>query len=152
MIFTHSLTRGVAINNPSKSSSDIGNDGPELALFLLVGGSAALAFSITAGLLAGFGLQPWMAGSTAYACVIPLAYLGQKRLTFKSNAKHAIALPRYIATQLTALLSSAVFAELVFGLTDINTYVGFIIISGPIALVNFLILKLWTFANHGQAN
>ena len=80
---------------------------------------------------------------------MPLAYLGQKHLTFESSAKHISALPRYVVIQLAALLLSAAFAELLFGLTAINPLIGFALIAGVVASMNYLIHNLWTFAHHG---
>ena len=117
-------------------------------MFLLIGGTAALAYSVIAGVLVNTGLRPWVASSLAYACCVPFAYLGQKRITFKSDAKHGIALPRYIAAQLAGFVLAGALSEIVLSLGQVNSYFGYAIVAVTVASTNYLLLKLWAFATH----
>jgi len=113
-----------------------------------VGGTAALAFAGMAGLFTQYGFRPWYASCLAYVFVLPFAYLAQKRLAFKSDAAHRVALPKYVSTQILAFVLSACFSKILFGMIAINPYLGFALISSAVAVMNYFILELWTFVDH----
>jgi len=71
----------------------------EKAAFLLVGASASVCYIMIAKLLNWGGLTPTAASAVSYLLCIPLAYAGQRRITFRSSRRHHIAMVRYIATQ-----------------------------------------------------
>lgn len=119
--------------------------GSEVFPFLLVGGSAALLYIAFATLLevhAGLA-RPW-ASAIAYGSMIPVAYMAQKTLAFRSTARHATAFPRYLATQLVALATASLVSGAFLGLPPPLVY----FIAGLCAaVVSFLMLKFWGFAS-----
>ncbi|MEO7221885.1 MAG: hypothetical protein ABIY37_05380, partial [Devosia sp.] len=74
----------------------------QLFAFLVIGGGAAVAFIVlSAAAVANFATQPaWVVSSLCYAGLILPVYLLHRRYSFRSEAAHSQALPRYIAVQL----------------------------------------------------
>lgn len=84
-----------------------------LARFLVVGvGCALLYFALAWALQARGGVQPFLATVTAYLISLCIAYVLQRAWTFRSNASHAITLPRYAATQAAAALLTATATQI----------------------------------------
>jgi putative flippase GtrA len=73
--------------------------------FLLVGGVAALCFIGLSMLVIGLrtGVPDWIVSTICYAIFIVPVYLAHRALSFRSRTPHAVALPRYVAVQLSAL-------------------------------------------------
>jgi len=67
--------------------------------FLLVGASASGCYILIALALSWAGLTPAVASGMAYLLCIPLAYISQRQITFRSSRRHNVALFRYVATQ-----------------------------------------------------
>jgi len=101
----------------------------EKAAFVLIGASASLGYIVIAKLLTWGGLTPTAASAVSYLLCIPLAYAGQRRITFRSSRRHHIAMVRYIVTQVLGLAiatttvhlasSAGVPALLAFALADL---------------------------------
>jgi len=72
----------------------------EIFLFLVVGGSAALAY-MAAGVFftTVLAVRPSVAVALSLAVVMPPAYLAQKVITFRSAASHRTAFIRYAGVQ-----------------------------------------------------
>jgi putative flippase GtrA len=116
----------------------------EVALFLLVGGSAALLYIALATLLElYFGLARTWASAFAYGSTIPIAYSAQKKLTFRSSVSHATAFPRYLATQLVALVTTSIVSG---KLAELPPPLAYGIAGACAAIVSFLLLKFWGFS------
>lgn len=87
------------------------HDAATLARFASVGlGAAALLFSLT-WLLTRAGLPPFSAGVAAYAASLAVAYLLQRGWSFGGRHAHGRALPRYLASQALAALTSGAVAH-----------------------------------------
>ena len=113
----------------------------EIALFLLVGGTAALLYILIATLLETLvGLtRPW-ASAVAYGLMVPPAYAAQKRFTFRSSASHSRAFPSYLLTQFVALGVASVVSSQLGRLPPPLAY-GIAGICA--AIVSFVLLKFW---------
>lgn len=116
--------------------------------FLLVGGAAALLYLVFATFLAEcLHVEEWLASAIAWTlCVIP-AYQGQKQLTFKSKADHQTAFPRYVISQIIAIVLSSIMSFMLDNLTDLNALIIFIIVVSVITTLSYLFQRLWVF-NH----
>lgn len=120
----------------------------ELALFLLVGGGAALALAAvtTAMISLGTRMPDWVMGALCYAAFIGPVYLLHRRLSFRSHASHRQAFPRYLAVQLSAIGLVSLFSFVCYDVLGVETAVGSVIVLGLTAGVNFAVLRLWAFA------
>jgi putative flippase GtrA len=117
--------------------------------FLLVGGLAALLFIGLSMLLIGLrtGVPDWIVSALCYAAFIVPVYLAHRAYSFRSRTPHAVALPRYIAVQLSALALSALFSYICYGLLGLQTALAAFLVIGLTSGVNFLVLKIWAFAH-----
>lgn len=130
--------------------------------FAIIGGSAAGLYV----LLNSWALNNWalnnlalghftdfpkpLISSVCYGLFILPTYLLQHSFAFQSDAKHATALPRYIAIQLLALLANFGISYVAFDILHISNFFGSIFIIILTSLFSFLALKLWAFSNRGQ--
>jgi putative flippase GtrA len=123
----------------------------EIVSFLVVGGLAALSFIVLSTLLIGLdsGVPDWIVSALCYALHVGPVYLAHRRFSFRSQAPHAVALPRYIAVQLSALALAAVFSFICYALLDLQATVAAAIVIVLTSGVNFVVLKLWAFAHRG---
>ena len=122
----------------------------ELGWFVLVGGGAALALAAvtTAMISLRTGVPDWVTGALCYAAFIGPVYLLHRRLSFRSEAAHGQAFPRYVLVQLSAIALVSLFSWLCYTALGMQTAIGSIIVLGLTAGVNFFVLKLWAFATH----
>lgn len=122
--------------------------GLQLLSFGLVGGVAALAYTLLTAALIELhtGIPNAVIGTFCYALFIGPVYLAHRRLSFRSGTPHAVALPRYIAVQLSALLLAALFSQLAYSVLDLSSLPGAFLVIVLTSGVNFAVLKLWAFA------
>lgn len=122
----------------------------ELGWFLLVGGGAALALaSVTSAMISlRTGVPDWVMGALCYAAFIGPVYLLHRRLSFRSEAAHGQAFPRYVAVQLSAIALVSMFSWLCYTVLGFQSVIGSMIVLGLTAGVNFAVLRLWAFATH----
>mgnify|MGYP001249954410 FL=1 len=132
----------------ASESTDRRRVATELALFVLVGGGAALALAAvtTAMISLGTGMPDWVMGGLCYAAFIGPVYLLHRRLSFRSHASHRQAFPRYLAVQLSAIGLVSLFSFVCYDVLGVETAVGSVIVLGLTAGVNFAVLRLWAFA------
>ena len=120
----------------------------ELAIFLVVGGTSALAYTALGVLFtSGIGLRPSLAVLLSLALVLPPTYLAQKRLTFRSNRAHGSALFRYASTQAISNGVAVLGAELFADAIRAQPWLAFITIAVLVACLNYTLLKTWAFAD-----
>jgi putative flippase GtrA len=90
---------------------------PRLTRFGLVGGAATLSYVAVSVLLHRAGLAATPASMTAYLIAGGMSYLGHKRVTFRSDRAHAVAVPRFLASLGLGIVAAGVIsAVLVEGL------------------------------------
>lgn len=122
--------------------------GLEALSFLAIGGIAALSFvglsSLVIGL--GTGLPDWVASVVCYAAFVVPVYLAHRRFSFRSDAPHARALPRYVLVQASGMTLATVFSYLAYGLVSLPTVLAAVLVIGLTSGVNFALLKVWAFA------
>jgi putative flippase GtrA len=120
----------------------------ELVLFLVVGGLAALCFAwLSATMIEQrTGLPDWVVSALCYAAFIGPVYLAHRLLAFRSDVPHAVALPRYIAVQLSALTLASIFSYVCYSVIGLPTVAAAAVVIGLTSAVNFVVLRLWAFA------
>lgn len=124
----------------------------ELVLFLLVGGTSAALYALLGVFLTtGLHLRPSLAVLLAVAVILPPTYAVQRSLTFRSQRPHRSAFLRYVLTQAISNAAAILCAE-VFTATFIDQpWLAFVMIAILVACMNFVLLKMWTFADDRQA-
>jgi putative flippase GtrA len=120
----------------------------EMVSFAAVGGTAALAFVILSAVLTSLdtGMPAWVVSAGCYALFIVPVYLAHRRLSFHSQMPHAVALPRYVAVQASALALASLFSFVCYGLIGMPSALAAVVVICLTSGVNFVVLKLWAFA------
>ena len=120
----------------------------EILSFVLIGGLAALAFVALSMLMIGLGtgLPDWIVSAICYALFVGPVYLAHRLISFRSSTPHAVALPRYVAVQLGAVGLASLFSYLCYALIGMPTALAAALVIGLTSSVNFVVLKLWAFA------
>jgi putative flippase GtrA len=119
----------------------------ELVAIVLVGGSGAVAFVLLSTFVVGapWGPPKWIGSVFCYAVLILPVYLAHHRFTFRSDALHRHALPRYAGVQMGALALASLFSYVVYGVIGLPTLPAALIVTGLTSAVSFVVLKLWAF-------
>jgi putative flippase GtrA len=117
--------------------------------FLAIGGLSALGYVLLAGALVP-RLPMVPAPLVSFCCyslfVLP-AYFGHRRFSFRSDAPHRRALPRYVATQGLGLTLAAAFSFLAYHVAGLGGFAASGAVIVLTSAVNFAVLKLWAFAH-----
>lgn len=121
----------------------------ELLSFLFVGGMAALCFVGLSMLMVDLktGVPDWIVSAVCYALFIIPVYLAHRRISFRSQAPHAVALPRYVAVQLSALILATFFSYICYSVLGMQTGAAALLVIVLTSGVNFIVLKVWAFAH-----
>lgn len=115
--------------------------------FLIVGFSFTLLYSVLSSALAVLaGASPPIAGAIGYLLCIPLAYLSQRNIAFRTNSRHRLAFPRYVALQAPLLLLGSGLSWVAIGVLRLPEALGFFAVGVAVALVSFVAQRLWTFS------
>lgn len=119
-----------------------------LLSFLVIGGTAAVAFVgvSTAAVALVHALPSWVVSALCYAGFIVPVYLLHRRFTFRSDAAHSRALPRYVLVQLGGLALATGFSWLCYGLIGLPAPLAALLVIGLTSALNFVILRLWAFS------
>ncbi|MET3924383.1 GtrA family protein [Devosia sp. 2618] len=119
-----------------------------LFAFIGIGGGAAAAFVVLSTVIISLntGVADWIVNTGCYAAFIIPVYLLHRRLSFRSNAPHMQALPRYLAVQGMALILAAVFSFTLHGVMNIPALFSSMLVIALTSGVNFLVLRSWAFA------
>jgi putative flippase GtrA len=124
----------------------------QMARFGVVGAScavlyASLAWSLT--VMAGF---PAVAGSVAaYAISGVFSYLGQKLFTFRSDAPHAQAAPRFLAVFLAGISVAALAPMLLTDRMHLPPLVAIVFAGAVVPALNYLVFSLLVFGRGAAA-
>jgi putative flippase GtrA len=120
----------------------------DFAAFLLVGGSGAVAFIVLSTLMIELrtGAPDWLVSALCWAVLIMPVYLGHRAISFRSDAPHGQALPRYVLVQVVGVTLAAAFSYLAYHVLGLPSLVGAVSVAALVAGMNFSILKLWAFA------
>lgn len=145
------MTKSVPLESPMHDSA-IDARRPtllgELLSFGLVGGFAALGFVGLSMFMVGIetGLPDWVVSACCYAVFIVPVYLAHRHFSFRSDAPHNVALPRYVTVQMSAMVLAALFSFVCYRVLNLSSGVAAPLIIGLTSGVNFAILRLWAFA------
>lgn len=120
----------------------------DFAAFLFVGGSGAVAFIVLSSLMIEIrtGTPDWLVSALCWAALIVPVYHGHRAISFRSEAPHGRALPRYVLVQIVGVALAAAFSYLAYQMLGLPSLVGATMVAALVAGMNFAILKLWAFA------
>jgi putative flippase GtrA len=120
-----------------------------LVSFLIIGAGAALAYVALCWVAMRIptGLSPWIVSSICYAVFIVPVYLMHRRYSFRSDAPHVRALPRYIMVQICGLILATLFSLLAYNAFGLPTPLAAFLVIGLTSGVNFVVLRLWAFSH-----
>lgn len=141
-ISLESLMRDSVIDTPRPAVAT------EFISFLVVGGVAALCFAGLSAMMIDLrtGLPDWVTSVLCYAAFIVPVYFAHRRISFRSSTPHGIALPRYLAVQLSALTLASIFSYVCYSILGLPSTAAAVLVVGLTSGVNFLLLRLWAFA------
>ena len=87
-----------------------------------------------------------VAGSVAGAVVGAIVnYLLNYRITFKSNSRHAAALPKFAMTAGAGILVNALVMACLTGPAGVHYLVAQLIATGVVLILTFSVNSVWTF-------
>lgn len=115
--------------------------------FVVIGGGAAALFIALSTFVLGLdtGIPRWLASTACYGLLVVPVYLLHHRFTFRSSVPHAVALPKYMATQAMAVVVSAAMAIPVYHLLHLAPLPGSILVTGLTSVGSYVVLRVWTF-------
>ena len=125
----------------------------ELFWFGVVGVSAMLVhFVLVAWLLVPAGLPPLAANVVAFLLAFQVSYWGHRLKTFEAgHVPHRQALPRFFAvSSLSFVLNEAMYFVLLRH-TPLDYRAALLIVLFTVAVVTFVLSKLWAFSGHRPA-
>jgi len=119
-----------------------------LLSFLVIGSGAALAFVLISTLAVALlpQLESWAVSSVCYAGLVVPVYLLHRRFSFRSAIEHRVAMPRYVAVQMMAMLLATLFGYLFHGSLGLPSLPAAILVTTLTSGINFVVLKGWAFA------
>ncbi len=121
---------------------------PGFVSFALIGGMGILAFLALnglAGMVTPEGLG--MVGmALCYLVVLFPVYRLHRHFTFASDARHSLALPRYLAVQAGTFLVASLFGFALTGTMTIPSLSSALIVLVLTSAINFVAVKNWAFA------
>lgn len=116
------------------------------ARFTAIGAANTLAYFILANAIVyvvGLAREP--ATYIAYAAVLPFAFIGHRKITFKSSGNALVQWLRFCVMQMICITIIALVNWMMEGQPQSSSWVGFTAISILIPLLNFVIMQLWVF-------
>jgi len=123
----------------------------EIAVFLVVGGTAAAIYAGLGATFTGwFGIRPSVSVVLSVSIVLPLAYLAQRHVTFRSSRSHAAAFSRYVATQAISNVVAIAGAELFEPEVRAYPIPAFLGIAVLVTIFNYFLLKIWVFGHEQE--
>lgn len=120
----------------------------DLFAFLFVGATAALTYVFCSKYVLGLQLPlaDWLVGGLLYAGFVPIVYTAHRLISFRSDARHTYALPRYVGVQAGALIVASLMSYLVYHSLDLSHGVGSVLVISASSAFSFVAMRGWAFA------
>jgi putative flippase GtrA len=119
----------------------------QFSRFSLVGASVACIYVAAASSFRSLmALPEWWASILACLLCIPVAYMAQRRIAFRSNRAHATALPRYVATQALNLVVAAAASGALGRIGYLPPLVVFSLAGAVAVIASYVLLSRWAFS------
>lgn len=116
-------------------------------IFLAIGAFNTGAFFVLANVLSYlFEFGPRTTAYISYMILIPVSFLGHRRITFASKGPLSREWIKFCVIQGTNILIIALVTEAADQVPVLAGWVSFAIISILIPILNFIVLQLWVFS------
>jgi putative flippase GtrA len=116
--------------------------------FTVVGLGAMAAYAVLVTLFSTLGLQPhWLASGLAYAIAAIWSYIGHRRFSFRSDAPHAVAGPRFAVVTLTGQALAIAIPAVVADFAGYPTHVATLAVCLICPAVSFVLNNSFVFAD-----
>ena len=117
-----------------------------LARFGVVGVGCSVLYAVLAWSLTSWaGLPPTTASVAAYTLAGVASYLGQKLFTFRSDARHADAAPRFLALFAVGAAIAAAAPLLLTQRLGLPPIVAIVFTCAAVPLINYVVLGKLVF-------
>jgi putative flippase GtrA len=124
----------------------------KLLRFTMVGLAAMAAYAIAVTALAALGLRPqWLASGLAYAIAAIWSYIGHRRFSFRSDAPHAVAGPRFVVVTLTGQALAIAIPALITDVAGYPGHVATLAVCLVCPAVSFLLNSSFVFPDERRA-
>lgn len=118
----------------------------EVVFFVAVGAAAAFThWSVVRALVQAAALPPLAANVLGFAVAFGVSYLGHYRLSFRSSAAHAQALPRFAAVALGGFVLNEALYALLLHVTALRYDVALALVLLSVAGLTYLASRGWAF-------
>jgi putative flippase GtrA len=123
-----------------------------LLRFTAVGLTAMAAYAVIVTALAAFGVGPqWLASGCAYAIAAVWSYAGHRRFSFRSDAPHAVAGPRFVIVTLAGQALAIAIPAVITDLAGHPGHVATVLVCLICPAVSFLLNSSFVFPDRGRA-
>ena len=117
----------------------------QLLRFAGVGALATLVHVAVAISAEALGAGPQMANLSGFCAAVALSYLGQGRLTFEVELRHAFHAPRFVASALLGLAVSSSVTQVAVVWGGLHFVLGMAIVAVLVPATTFVMCKFWVF-------
>jgi putative flippase GtrA len=116
-----------------------------ISTFAVVGLFNTAVYFALANVILYFGASETIAAYAAYAALLPVSFIGHRKLTFLSEGRLGVEWAKFCIVQIINVTIIAVVTDL-SGAGYFTGWLTFAIISILIPILNFLTFQLWVFA------
>ncbi len=114
--------------------------------FAATGAVSSLVFGlVTLAALHGLSLSPLSATLTGYLAVLPLSFMGHRRLTFRSDGVLAPEFGRFCVSFIAGLLASLLAMHAVTAWMGLTPVYGIALAILVVPVISFVIMSVWVF-------
>jgi putative flippase GtrA len=120
-----------------------------MASFLGFGLLAGAAYAVVFILLArNLGLPVFVASIVAFAVAIPVSYLGNRWVTYRSRNLPGPELVRFLTVQGVNIFVTSAIVQVATAYFDASTYVGVIVAFMAAPIVSLVLFEIWVYRQH----
>ena len=116
----------------------------QMARYALVGGAMGALWVGLLIALSRAGFPEWAASSIAFCVCVPLAYMGHRRITFRSNGCISTEARRFLVKAAAGLALSAAVPAAVAAAGH-GVAASAVLTPAAVAAMGFLVSRLWVF-------
>jgi putative flippase GtrA len=131
---------------PLQAVADPARFGAQWLRFVLVGVSNTLLYAATYALLERAGVQYVLASALAFVVGALNSYALNRRWTFRSRARRAPELARFLCAQLVGVAASLSLLAVLVEIAGLNPLVGQVVAFPVASLITFVLSREWAFA------
>lgn len=121
--------------------------------FVTFGGLASLVYAVILIISVDIlGIPTFIGSVVAFALAIPVSYLGNRWVTYRSNNVLASEAVRFIVVQLINLVLTSVVVHFVMEWFALPTYVGIVVAFLTAPIISFVLFEVWVYRQRQDAS